>query len=292
VVSLYSTKQQKKEQFTPHRISTPNCVYFSCTMKFIIHLILLLFSQLNACSQDTTYGSIYRLGSEKIQVQTTCYIPCKDDLSFINVHENESTSVEAAGSLLNDIGGKMMVLKHNKSRYISFYIGNKKYIIDPNRIFTKKGIDATLKNLGPHSAEAANEVAAFAQHILTNFVDGKSLVVALHNNTDENYSIASYLKGGDEARNAADVFINAAMDKDDFIVTTDSSLFRRIKERNINVVLQDNKRAVDDGSLSIYAARKNIPYLNIEAQSGHLKEQIQMLEAIKDVLKSYKKQKP
>lgn len=257
-------------------------------MKIMIQILLLAFSQLEACTQDTTYGSNYKLGSEKIKIETTCYIPCEDDIYFINVHENESTSVEAAGSVLHDIGGKMVVLKHNKTRYISFYIGNKKYIIDPNRIYTRKGINATLKNLGPHSAEAVKQVTLFAQHILTNFVKGKKLIVALHNNTDGNYSLASYLKGGSEAGNAAGVFINPAMDKDDFIVTTDTNIFRRIKEKNINAVLQDNIRAVDDGSLSIYAAKQNIPYINVEAQEGHLKEQTAMLEAIKDVMKTYK----
>jgi hypothetical protein len=52
------------------------------------------------------------------------------------------------------------------------------------------------------------------------------------------------------------------------------------------VVLQHH-RPQDDGSLSVYAAKKKIPYINIEALHGHLDEQIRMLETLKDIIFRY-----
>ena len=253
-------------------------------MKAVVYLFFAVFYSAHLLAGDTTILKSLKLGTTKVNVVTKCFIECDSNISFINVHENESTSVEAAENFLINNGGTLTQLIHSGERYISFYIGKKKFYIDPNRIYTKKGIAATLKKLGHFNAEAAKKVDSFASQILQNFVDGKKLVVALHNNTDNNYSIESYKIGGDEAINAASVFINEQMDPDDFVVTTDSTLFNLIKEKNITVVLQNNKRVLDDGSLSVYAARKNIPYLNIEAQEDHQKEQLDILKALKDII--------
>jgi hypothetical protein len=76
------------------------------------------------------------------------------------------------------------------------------------------------------------------------------------------------------------------MNPHDFILTTDRPIFHYLKRRKFNVVLQHHD-PVDDGSLSVYAARKKIPYINIEALHGHLDEQIKMLEALKDIIFRY-----
>ncbi len=56
-----------------------------------------------------------------------------------------------------------------------------------------------------------------------------------------------------------------------------------LKEQEINAVLQ-SKSAKDDGSLSVYADKKNIPYINVEAEHGHVEEQARMLKALKDTI--------
>src|SRR3546814_8896079 len=66
------------------------------------------------------------------------------------------------------------------------------------------------------------------------------------------------------------------MDSDDLIVVTKGRFYRFYKKRGINVVLQ-SKRPTDDGSLSVYAEQQKIPYINIEAQEGHLEQQKQMI---------------
>ena len=51
-------------------------------------------------------------------------------------------------------------------------------------------------------------------------------------------------------------------------------------------MLQNNHRVRDDGSLSVYAARHNIGYINVEARHGHAAEQREMLQTLLDYLDS------
>ena len=53
---------------------------------------------------------------------------------------------------------------------------------------------------------------------------------------------------------------------------------------DFNVMLQDNANVPDDGSMSVYFARQRIPYLNIEANTDHLQEQIEMVRAARQML--------
>ena len=147
-------------------------------------------------------------------------------------------------------------------------------------------IQATLKKLSVYNNQAKKQVEGFANTIIQQIGDAK-MIVAMHNNGNKGLSIKSYLKGGTEYANAANVYVNALMDEDDFVYTTDKKVFTFLKENKINVILQKSSGAVDDGSLSIYYGNKKIPYINIEAEQGHLKEQIQMLRILEPLFKEY-----
>jgi hypothetical protein len=195
------------------------------------------------------------------------------------------TGIEAAEDYLFENSGFLVKLKHNGNRLLDFEFRCNIYNIDPNRIFTPKGIKDNLAK--KYALPVAKTVDSFATAMLENYIVNKKLIVALHNNTENKFSILSYKKGQVEAANAAKFYINTTMDSDDFIITTDTSIYRKIKEKNINVVLQSS-RAKDDGSLSIYTQKNKIPYINIEAQHGHFYEQREILYAIKDIIESYK----
>jgi hypothetical protein len=253
-------------------------------MKLFAGILLYLFSSLAASSQDTNYIKRYILGGTRISILGTCYNDYSRSISLLNVHDDENTSVEAAEQHLQQTGGMLTQLKHSGKRSVVFKLQGKGYAVDPNRIFTAIGIKNTLLKFGRYSSAAAREVKRFADTLLRNHVDDKKLVVALHNNTDEGFSILSYQPGGTEALNAEKVYNNPEMDADDFVLTTDSCVFERLQEKQINVILQDNKKVKDDGSLSVYTARKKIPYINVEAQDGHLEEQVKLLEALQEVI--------
>lgn len=253
-------------------------------VKFFSFCFFILLS-VSAHPQDSS-STKYPLGFDSISVVSKCFLKCDSNVVFIQLHEDEVTGIEVAKAYLFESGGYLIKLEHSGTRLLDFEIKNFVYEVDPNRIFSKAGIKANLTKLRMYKPEVAKAVSDFAKVILKNYVDDKKLIVAMHNNTENKYSILSYTKGQAEAANASSFYINQEMDPDDFILTTDTSIYRKIKEKNINVVLQ-SARAKDDGSLSIYAQKNKIPYINIEAQHGHFEEQKQMLQAMKDIIEGY-----
>ena len=155
---------------------------------------------------------------------------------------------------------------------------------DPNRMFTFKGRYKTLKDGGKFTFRSNKLVKLLAEEVVSTLSSFET-VVALHNNTDVNYSIKSYAEGGDEAENTSAIHISPTWDADDFIYTTDYDLFLAFKTLDLNVIYQNDKKFVNDGSLSVYCGLNNIPYVNIETQLGHLEEQIKLINLVLDVLK-------
>ncbi|MES2774696.1 MAG: hypothetical protein V4722_10955 [Bacteroidota bacterium] len=254
-------------------------------MNPIFFLLFTLFV-LGTAAQPVVSIKKDTVGTSTVTYHTTCFGKTDSSIVFINVHENENTSVKAAKEILAAAKRYCLVqLKFRHIRFISFTHKGKHFTVDPNRIFTSKGAAASLKkNSGGCSeaifAGALKAVNRLGGNYTDSFITHKNLVVALHNNTDgEPLSIISY-KSGSEAQNAKDVHMNLQQDPDDFFFTTEKSIFNFLKQKGFNVALQDNENVLDDGSLSVYAGKNNIPYINIEAQENHVAEQKKMIEAV------------
>lgn len=230
----------------------------------------------------------YTIGETKVSVaERRCY-PCDPRVLFVNVHDNETTSVKAAEKYLEEIGGRIINIENNGQRLVDFKHNGVSFTFDPNRIYSSAGIVSTISILSlRYDPDAAKEVSDFAASFIADNINSSSLIISLHNNVDSSLSVLSYknMQAGNDR--SGQVFINPAMDADDFILTTDTSLFARIKEKNINVVYENVEAIEDDGSLSVYAARHNIPYINVEAQHQHSEEQLSMLKSIDDIIKEY-----
>ena len=202
-------------------------------------------------------------------------------LSFINLHDDENTSVDAATEVLSRRGGRLLQLSHAGTRRIKFVDAGVECQFDPNRMFTDEGAAKTLAAEGCSSETALERVRRFALDLLALYrFDELALVVTLHNNGEDGYSLKSYVDGGIYEDDAARVHYEPGTDPDDFLFVTDLRLFETMSDQGLNVVLQDNDRVTDDGSLSVLAGRVGIPYVNVEAQEGHLREQIAMIEAV------------
>jgi len=207
---------------------------------------------------------------------------------YFNMHENEQTSVDAAKQLMNQTGGRLLELHHGGERLITFEFQGKKYKFDPNRIFTPSGVEQTLKkyNTGTIPVEVQIEIHKFAENLLRDFnVGSEKLVIALHNNTEGDYSIDSYKSGGSESTATQDIYWDPSKDSDNFFYVTSHDDFNELKNLHYNVVLQ-SKHVPDDGSLSVYAGMHNIRYINPEAQEGKKGEQVKMLGDFEKVIKS------
>lgn len=249
----------------------------------VVVMLLGAWSSLNAQLIYRADYSEYQMGDSLITFVIENNQSTKKVL-FINVHENERTSVDAFNRFDVSDEYRLIWLKHNASRRIGYNHRNEVFTIDPNRIFSQAGIEATLANDSIFNNRKAEKMAhALAKEII-NYITASSWIISLHNNTPDNYSILSYLLDSTEAPNTKEVFINSNMDADDFIYTTDVDLFNKLKEKSINVILQDNENCIDDGSLSVYCGKRNIPYVNVEAEHGHLHEQLYLIRAVVEVI--------
>lgn len=204
---------------------------------------------------------------------------------YCNLHDDENTAVEAGLVALRRSDGRLVELRHGGPRDLSFRLDGAAFDVDPNRIFTAEGARRTLAKSSRRTPEAERAVERFAGDLLSVYaIERADVVIALHNNTEGHYSALSYEKGGVFASDASAVFIKDGSDPDDFFFVTEEAAFDALRRRGYNVVLQDNRRVTDDGSLSVYCGRAGVRYINVEAQHGHLEQQVGMILALQDVL--------
>jgi hypothetical protein len=134
------------------------------------------------------------IGDTSIQLQKQYFGTAPKGIYFINLHANETTSVDATNEYLNKSAGCFIQLKNGDIRNIRFSLNNSLFKVDSNRIFTNIGIEATLKKNSTYTIDAAKAVASFAKNII-DIMSQPKLIIAMHNNTDKDFSISSYSKG-------------------------------------------------------------------------------------------------
>lgn len=254
-------------------------------MKHFIIFILLTTVSFSFRAQVPRYTGkekafTHLLGDKKVIIRTISY-GANTRIVLINLHHNENTSLEAARKVLEQKGGLLINIENDNERFIEFSQQGEVFRFDPNRIFTEAGIKQNLELKNERStAVSVKAIKKFARFIRSRIPASATTVIALHNNDDGNLSVASYLPGGDYAREASSVHMQKQHDQDNFFLTTDARLYQQLSRAGYNVVLQHNSRATDDGSLSVYYGRRRKSYVNVEAEIGKLEEQQRMLEVL------------
>lgn len=253
-----------------HRLINPSHLLLSC----VLLAVLLVGCRTSSLTEDRVELAI---GESSVNVVT--YTARDRGQTWINVHENERTSVDAALEVIERVGGKVVYLEHGGERNISFELDGETYMVDPNRIYSENGVRATLERLGPVSEAAVAEVMRFSDELIRHLgLDTLHVALTIHNNREGGYSALSYTEGEAYENDAADVRIHEDTSTDDFYFITEESWVEPLAQAGFNVVLQDNSRVTDDGSLSVYCGQRGIPYVNVEARHGHLEEQIRMID--------------
>lgn len=233
----------------------------------------------------------YNLGERTLPVRIWQYGP-ENGIACINLHDNERTSLQAARFSLELRGGTLIKIENNGQRVIRFKLRGVVYAFDPNRIFSRTGIEQTLKENGRTSPQAIEEVEKFAARLLEMLPSDLTCVIALHNNTEGAYSVKSYLPGGERQKDAKEVYANSKQDPDDIVFTTDEELYRKMAAHGYNSIWQHNSLAKKDGSLSVYCGELNRRYVNIETQHGKITQYAEMLEKLLTLLDSGNEKTP
>lgn len=218
----------------------------------------------------------YKLGDRTLPIRIFQYGNLKN-IVCINLHDNETTSVEAAKAVLESNGGTLIKIDNNNQRVVQFKLRGVTYGFDPNGIFSRVGIAKTLKENSQVSPAAIEEIEKLAQRLLQLIPGKTSCIVALHNNTDDDYSVTTYLSGNERQYDAKAVYRAPMQDIDDIVFTTDSLLYKKMADNGYNSIWQDNKNARKDGSLSVYCGEKGKRYINIETEHGKFEQYTEML---------------
>ena len=204
-------------------------------------------------------------------------------LTFVSLHENERTAVQAVRELISRHPGRLVELRGRGARLVTFWLGATPHVFDPNRIFTEVGTEKTLRHYGSYSPAAQSAIASLREAILALLpARGAQPVVAVHNNRAGTYSIAQYRAGGPHGVEAEAVVEAPGRSPGDFFLVTDRSWFERLQQASFSVVLQ-SRTPTDDGSLSVWCQKRDLPYVNVEARHGALEEQHRMLQFVADL---------
>jgi hypothetical protein len=230
----------------------------------------------------------HKLGDKTISLKVIQYGQLVNTCC-INLHDNEITAVQAARSVLEQTGGILIKIENKSQRIISFPFKGVLYSFDPNRIFSRAGIALTLQAKGKKNPLAIIEVEKFATHLLQLIPDSIACIIALHNNTDGDFSVKSYQSGGNRQNDAKQVYADNWQDIDDIALTTDEILFNKMSAMGYNSILQDNVKVYKDGSLSVYYGEQNKRYVNIETQFGKTAQYKEMLAKLLYFLEEEKK---
>ena len=159
------------------------------------------------------------------------------------------------------------------------------FLLDPNRIFTNDGAKRNIIKLNNNVSKLelnktleliSNDREAFFESISP--PDG-GLLIALHNNI-RNYSIKNEIPLSTEVS----LKNNNHPDHHNFFICTNREDYNLLKKSPFNVVLQDKIIENDDGSLSWYALKKNVRFINIETRLGYLTTQSKMLKYVNENL--------
>jgi hypothetical protein len=217
-----------------------------------------------------------RLEDEKVWVNI--YQRPGSDLQFVNVHDNENTSVEAAKAYILSHGGRLVELEHGRGRTVVIRRNGVLNRFDPNRMFTEHGLRESLR----YHHNLTDENLALASRFAAEVVDYIGIapekpIIAVHNNTDGKLSIRDFQPGEWYGEDTREVFINPAEDPDDFFFTNAPTLFEALKALRYNVALMV-ANPPDRGTLANLVNARGGVYVLVEAEHDRLRRQIAMLE--------------
>lgn len=221
----------------------------------------------------------FRLADEKVWVHS--YGSAQPGLTFVSLHDDENTGVEAAKRYIQQHGGRLVELRHGRGRNVAIRRSGRLSWFDPNRMFTKVGLSKSLRRFQNHTEANLALAYNFGQEVAGLIdIERDQVIVAVHNNTEGKLTIHDYRKGAMYGGNTQEIYTNPRHDPDDYFYVTSPGLFRALSQLRYNVALMESEPSVDTGSLAYFSRLQGAHYILVEAQHGHSQAQLQMLESL------------
>ena len=197
---------------------------------------------------------------------------------YIWLHGDEQTARMALEYHIDRYGGIAFFIE-SRTREIPY----ESTMIDPNRIFSRKGTYHALRKFKPDwqpgtLKKALDIIDVERDAFLDILMPSKSgVLISVHNNF-RGYNVHI------EKDKSQKVSIKPDQNPRDFIICTDSNDYDSLSDGPFNIVLQNTFPDHDDGSLSWEALRRGVRYLNIETRLGYLTQQKKMLSFVESNL--------
>jgi len=238
---------------------------------------------LNAAPEIRSEKTVF-IGETRVRVVVAeVRIKGRRSLIYFHPHENEHGSAVVTRHIIQQNGGKLVEVRSEGDRLITFKLKGATYSFDPNRMFTDIGLAHSLTHFGPTSEPAVTAARRLRNAVLAELGGGKTPIVAVHNNAEDGIDARSFRSDGPLSAQAAKIAINPKENSHDFFLVLDDALFDRLHHKGFNTVLQ-SPNPPDDGSLAIYCQEHHWQYVNVEAAEGDMTEQQRMLAALPDAL--------
>mgnify|MGYP003322356946 CR=1 FL=1 len=242
---------------------------------FFCSVILLIISSINL-SGNNEINNFLDIAGVKFEILKNG----ESNRRYIWIHGDEKTSELLIRKYLMENDGTAYLINSAEREVLI-----NGYIIDPNRIFTNDGVKKSLIKLNKNISKLdINKTIELINNDRDSFFESISppeggLLIALHNNIRE-YSIDNEIP----LSTAVSLKNMDHPDHHNFFICTNKEDYNLLKESPFNVVLQDKQIENDDGSLSWYALRKKIRFINIETRLGYLSTQSKMLKYVNENL--------
>ncbi len=253
-------------------------IYFlrKCNSDILFLSFIFLFNLTNAADRyesDIQKSNITFIGT-KFNIIQNGDTPNR----YIWLHGDEQTARMALEYHIDRYGGIAFFIE-SKTREIPF----ESTMIDPNRIFSRKGTYHALRKFKPDwqpgSLKKALDIIDAERNKFLDILmpSERGVLISVHNNF-RGYNVHI------EKDKSQRVSIKPDQNPRDFIICTDSNDYDSLSDGPFNIVLQNIFPDHDDGSLSWEALRRGVRYLNIETRLGYLTQQKKMLSFVESNL--------
>lgn len=223
--------------------------------------------------------TFFRLGDQLITVEKSG--PDNHSILIIGLHNNEQTAILNASFFAEGYGTRFIQLQHKGGQYIEANLRDKNIRFDPDKIFTPAGRKINLKETKSWSKFSIQQVGLFARFMENQFAN-TTTIISVHE-TDNEENIYDYTHTPSLIRMSKAIHISETSNPDDFIITTDENLFKKLKP-SFNVVLLNKHKIKDDGSLKLYCIRGNKTFVQIQTSAEHTAEQNEMLRSVCSIM--------
>ena len=190
---------------------------------------------------------------------------------YLVIHGNEETARTVLLRFMESHQGIAYVVEgHTRNVQVEGLL------IDPNRMFSRVGAEASLRRLNQAAGEPGVRRALDAldrgrEKLVKALTPPQGgLTFALHNNS-ESYSVESEIPISDRTS------IKEPGNPHAFFLCTHPADFDVLASSPYNAVLQQKAAPADDGSLSRLAARRGFRYVNLEVALGQRDRQQEMV---------------